>query len=97
MSAQASETTLPDIGLDPDVLAAVRSLSKLCEDKMAACGAELGTMAVVWIAVEPEGNSASCLLMNDPGPDALEHMADCILGIDDEFQTVACASPPSMN
>lgn len=75
-----TDVPLPDLSTDDAMIAAVVTLSTLTDQKLRAVGAELGVMAVVWIAVDPIGNSASCIIGGDASAEALQHMADCILG-----------------
>lgn len=81
-----TDTPLPDIGEDPQILNLAQQLTQTARALLQAQGADLGCMAVVWIATEDAGNSASCLLSHDPGPEALDHMADCIRGDGDEWE-----------
>lgn len=84
---------LPNIGENPDILRLAQQLGQTARALLQAQGADLGCMAIVWIATEPEGNSASALLSNDPGPDALEHMAECLMGLGDEWESGPVIEP----
>lgn len=85
-------TLLPDIDDDPDITHALRSLADLMRARLKPHRADLAAMAVIWLASDDKGHSASCFLSHDPGPDALEHMADCLLGHDD-FETTDLIIP----
>lgn len=89
------KSALPDIAAMTDVQIAARHLEKTMRATLAISGARLGTMAVVWVAVEDEGNSAGCVIVGDLNADALDHMADCLLNHEGDYETVALTPPTS--
>jgi hypothetical protein len=88
-----TQLPLPDLGTDPEILNACGHLATLARARLSDQGADLGCMALVWIVTDAEGNSASCLLSHDPGPEALEHMAECLLGQGDEWEQIPVNLP----